>query len=156
MVASEPNAHQAGDQEHITTIEDSYKVVGFLVGSYFIAIMNIRIPHAIKIWSCLFTLKNILKLRRSSSFSWNIFSIEMEQQMYVIYHSQNTASDQLPNQLAPKRGSQRRMSFDPNPTWWAYPGNCCIVQAWDILSRGSYQPIVLASLWSHLWSPAAN
>ena len=71
VVSSEANAHQAGDQEHITTIED--RVVGFLMGSYFITIMNIRIPHAIKIWACLFTLKNILKLRRSSPFSWNIF-----------------------------------------------------------------------------------
>ena len=25
-----------------------------------------------------------------------------------------------PNQLAPKRWSQRRMSLDPNLTWWAY------------------------------------
>ena len=71
------------DQEHITTVKN--RVVGFLVVTYFRVTMNIRIPHAIKIWSCLFTFKNILKLRRSSSFSWSIFSIEMEQQMYVIY-----------------------------------------------------------------------
>ena len=58
VVASEANAHQTGNHENITTIED--RVVGFLVGSYFIAIMNIRILHAIKIWSCLSTLKNIL------------------------------------------------------------------------------------------------
>ena len=113
MVASEPNAHQAGDQEHITIIEDSYRVVRFLVGSYFIAIMNIRIPHAIKIWSCLFTLKNILKLRRSSSFSWNIFSIEMEQQMYVIYHSQNTASDQLPQPTRSQTGKSEENELRP-------------------------------------------
>ena len=33
-----------------------------------------------------------------------------------------------PNQLAPKRGNQRRLSFDPNLTWWAY-------QAISLLSR---------------------
>ena len=61
-----------------------------------------------------------------------------------------------PNQLAPKWGSQSSLMFDPNPMWWANGGNLSIVQARDTLSRGPYQPIVLASLWWHLWSPAAN
>ena len=58
-VASEANAHQAGDQEQITTVED--RVVGFLEGTYFRVTMNIRIPHAIKMWSCLFTFQIIYK-----------------------------------------------------------------------------------------------
>ena len=61
-----------------------------------------------------------------------------------------------PNQLAPKRGSQSSLILDPNPMWWANGGNLSIVQTGDTLSRRSYQPIVLASLWSRLWSPAAN
>ena len=44
-VASEANAHQAGDQEHMTTVED--KIVGFLVGFYIIATISIRPLHAI-------------------------------------------------------------------------------------------------------------
>ena len=42
-----------------------------------------------------------------------------------------------PNQLVPKRGSQRSLSYDPNLTWWAYRGTLSIVQAWDILNRES-------------------
>ena len=71
VVASEMNAIQACDQEHTSTIKDRF--VECLVGSYFIATRNIRIPHTIEMWSCLFTLKNILKLRRSSPFLETFF-----------------------------------------------------------------------------------
>ena len=47
--------------------------------------------------------------------------------------------------------------------WFSTPTPCgelmgqyIFFQARDTLSRVSYQPIVLASLWSHIWSPAAN
>ena len=83
MVTSEANVHQPGDQEHMTTIK--CRVAGFLVGSYLIVTMSIWIPQTIWIWSWLVTLKNILKLRKYPPFSWNIFSIEMEQHGYVIY-----------------------------------------------------------------------
>ena len=45
----------------------------------------------------------------------------------------------------------KSLSFDPI----VYPRNRSIVQVRDNLIR-SYQPIVLASLWSSLWSPTAN
>ena len=45
VVAREANAHQAGDQGHMTTIEE--RVDGLLAGSYFIVAMSIRIPQAI-------------------------------------------------------------------------------------------------------------
>ena len=60
------------------------------------------------------------------------------------------------DQLAPKRGSQRNLNFNPNPTRWAYRHDIATLQARDILSRRSYQPNVLTSLWSRLWWPEAN
>ena len=45
-----------------------------------------------------------------------------------------------PNHLAPKRGSQNRLSFDPNLMWSANGGNVSIVQAGDTLSRGVLSP----------------
>ena len=53
-----------------------------------------------------------------------------------------------PNQLAPKRGSQSSLMFDPNQMWWANGGNLSIVQAGDTLSSGglsahcSRQPLI--------------
>ena len=69
--------------KHMTRIE--CRVAGFLVGPYLIVTMSIWIPQAIWIWSWSVNLKNILKLRKYPPFSWNIFSIEMEQHGYVIY-----------------------------------------------------------------------
>ena len=49
-----------------------------------------------------------------------------------------------PNQLAPKRGSERSLRFGPQSHLVSLSGNLPIVQARDTLSRRSYQPIVLA------------
>ena len=49
-----------------------------------------------------------------------------------------------PNQFAPKRGSERSLRFGPQSHLVSLSGNLPIVQARDTLSRGSYQPIVLA------------
>ena len=49
-----------------------------------------------------------------------------------------------PNQLAPKRGSERSFRFGPQSHLVSLSGNLPIVQARDTLSRRSYQPIVLA------------
>ena len=74
----------------------------------------------------------------------------------LVSHRQSMASVQLPQPTRSQAGNQRSLSFNPNPTWWDYRGNPSIAQPRDTLSRGSYQPIVLASLWSRLWSPAAH
>ena len=50
-----------------------------------------------------------------------------------------------PNQLAPKRGSQRKLRFDPNLTWWAY-------QAISLLSKPG--TLSAGGLISPLFSPA--
>ena len=49
-----------------------------------------------------------------------------------------------PNQLVPKRGSERSLRFGPQSHMVSLSGNLPIVQARDTLSRRSYQPIVLA------------
>ena len=49
-----------------------------------------------------------------------------------------------PNQLAPKRGSERSFEIGPQSHLVSLSGNLPIVQARDTLSRRSYQPIVLA------------
>ena len=52
-----------------------------------------------------------------------------------------------PNQLAPKRGSQSSLMFDPKLMWWANGGNLSIVQAGDsqqgaLSAHCSRQPLI--------------
>ena len=74
----------------------------------------------------------------------------------MIFIARTRRQPNYPNQLAPNGGSQSSSMFDPNPMWWANGGNLSIVQTGGTLSREAYQPIVLTSLWLHIWSPAAN
>ena len=49
-----------------------------------------------------------------------------------------------PNQVAPKRGSERSLRFGPQSHLVSLSGNLSTVQSRETLSRRSYQPIVLA------------
>ena len=63
---------------------------------------------------------------------------DFSQSKPIIYIGRTSRQPNYPTQLAPKRGSQSSLEFDPNPMWWANGGNLSIVQARDILSSGSY------------------
>ena len=63
-------------------------------------------------------------------------------------HSENvigrtSRQPNYPNQLAPKRGSERSFEIGPQSHLVSLSGNLPTVQARDTLSRRSYQPIVL-------------
>ena len=74
----------------------------------------------------------------------------------IIIQRQNMASAQLPQTTCSQAGKPEVFEFRPQSQLTSLSGNISIVQARDTLSRRSYQPIVLASLWWRLWSPAAN
>ena len=61
-----------------------------------------------------------------------------------------------PKQLSPKPGSQSSFESRPQSHLVSLSDNLSIVQARNTPSRRSYQPIVFASLWWCIWSPAAN
>ena len=66
------------------------------------------------------------------------------------------ASAQLPPMNSLPRGEARGVWVSTSTVYGELIGAISLFQAWGTLSRGSYQPIVLTSLWSRLWSPAAN
>ena len=45
------------------------------------------------------------------------------------------------NQLAPKWGSQRRLSFDPNLTWWAYRAISLLFRLGTLSAGGLISPL---------------
>ena len=47
-----------------------------------------------------------------------------------------------PNQLAPRRGSQRRLSFDPNLTWWAYRAISLLFRPGTLSAGGLISPLL--------------
>ena len=46
-----------------------------------------------------------------------------------------------PNQLAPKRGSQTRLGFDPNLTWWAYQAISLLFRPGTLSAGGLISPL---------------
>ena len=71
-------------------------------------------------------------------------------------HRQNLASAQLPQATRSQTGKWEWFESRPQSHMVNLSSNHSIVQARDTPSRMSYQPIVFASLWWRLWSPAAN
>ena len=66
-------------------------------------------------------------------------------------HRQNKPSAQLPQPTRSQTGKPEEVEFRLQSHLVSWSDNLSIVKDRDILSRVSYQPIVLASLWWHLW-----
>ena len=64
--------------------------------------------------------------------------------------------DYYPNQLAPKRGSERSLRLDPNLPWWAYQAISLLSRPGTLSAGGLISPLFSLSLWWHLGSAAAN
>ena len=74
-----------------------------------------------------------------------------------VYIGRTLRQPNIPKQLTPKRGSQSSLlESRPQSYLMSLSGNLSIVQARDTPSGRSYQPIVFASLWWRLWSPAGH
>ena len=103
-------------------------------------------------WLNLFVvnLKLITSVDAWGPFSSHGFALIPTWISIYIHHRQNIVSAHWPQPTRSQEGKPEEYEFWPQPHWWAYRRNLCIVQARDTLSRGSYQPIVLASLWSSL------
>ena len=79
-------------------------------------------------WTSLKSCKNGLMIRKFFLVK-GMFSTKISLAKGIQPIARTLRQPNYPNQLAPKRGSQSSLMFDPNLMWWANGGNLSIVQA---------------------------